>query len=112
MSDEYASTGYKGSLVNSTMNEAPNEKREAASTRTNKDGNATRQQGKSDFETHNYPSDGDTTSEGGYGTSTNVWSGRAQRGNKTGTGTYGESVVGGEGLTNQGKDGAAATKGN
>ncbi|CAL1715919.1 unnamed protein product [Somion occarium] len=59
MSDEYASTGYKGSLVNQSVNPRSDN---------------------IDFETKNYPSEHDSTSEGGYGSPTNSWSPRAQRG--------------------------------
>ncbi|KAG6840337.1 hypothetical protein C0991_007338 [Blastosporella zonata] len=113
MSDEYASSGYKGSLVNETMNEAPRKQVSASGDKEQ----GVKQEGKSNYETHNYPPPGDSliilthvgivfeaTSEGGYGSAANVWSGRAQRGNKTGTGTYSAGSES-EGLTNQGKDG-------
>ncbi|KAG6918414.1 hypothetical protein DXG01_014593 [Tephrocybe rancida] len=45
------------------------------------------------------------SSEGGYGSSANVWSGRAQRGNTSGTGLYGGGLGAHTGLTDQGKDG-------
>ncbi|KAG5651417.1 hypothetical protein H0H81_008725 [Sphagnurus paluster] len=41
-----------------------------------------------DYLTRNYPAEGDTTSSGGYGSPTNVWSDRAQRGNVFGVGSY------------------------
>ncbi|KAG6876407.1 hypothetical protein C0992_013068, partial [Termitomyces sp. T32_za158] len=43
--------------------------------------------------------------EGGYGSPSNVWSGRAQRGNQSGTGTYRDDLQVDLGLTDQGKDG-------
>ncbi|KAF5379819.1 hypothetical protein D9615_005790 [Tricholomella constricta] len=101
MSDEYASSGYKGSLVNPSKHfniyppvpttyrttpqgmvdsEAPTTTRsgqaEAASGRT-----WVRRQSESDYNTHNYPPEGDSTSSGGYGSPLNVWSDRVQRGN-------------------------------
>ncbi|KAK7026049.1 hypothetical protein VNI00_015776 [Paramarasmius palmivorus] len=36
-----------------------------------------------DEETKNYPSEGDSTASGGYGSASNVWSDKAQRGNET-----------------------------
>ena len=45
------------------------------------------------------------TAEGGYGSPANVWSGRVQRGNKSGTGTYKDDLHVDAGLTDQGKDG-------
>ncbi|KAG5643092.1 hypothetical protein DXG03_001588 [Asterophora parasitica] len=42
----------------------------------------------SDYITHNYPPQGDTTASGGYSSPKNVWSDRAQRGNATNIGTY------------------------
>ncbi|KAI0781754.1 hypothetical protein C8Q75DRAFT_869956 [Abortiporus biennis] len=60
MSDEYASSGYKGFLVNQSANvDIPDQ---------------------SDYTTHNYPSEGDTTAEGGYGSPVNSWSDLSQRG--------------------------------
>ncbi|KAH0585623.1 hypothetical protein H2248_008847 [Termitomyces sp. 'cryptogamus'] len=104
MSDEYASTGYKGSLVNPSLNEAPNTKQEDS----NRERGDTRgrQSGRNfDYQTLNYPASGDSTAEGGYGSSMNVWSGRAQRGNRSGTGTYTDGTLVDAGLTDQGKDG-------
>ncbi|KAG6861630.1 hypothetical protein C0995_014069 [Termitomyces sp. Mi166 len=101
MSDEYASSGYKGSLVNPSLNEAPNKKQVS----NGECGGMQEQNNRnSDYQTHNYPSPGDSTAEGGYGSPANVWSGRAQRGNQSGTGTYRNDLQD-AGLTDQGKDG-------
>ncbi|KAF5359729.1 hypothetical protein D9756_002883 [Leucocoprinus leucothites] len=68
MSDEYASSGYKGSLANETVgDQIPKEQEDKGNT--------------SGTEIKNYPSEGDTTSSGGFGSSTNIYSSRAQRGN-------------------------------
>ncbi|KAG6810551.1 hypothetical protein H0H92_012627 [Tricholoma furcatifolium] len=109
MSDEYAQSGYKGSLVNPTVDEAPTKKQQASAGGRQLQPSSAAQiaQSQSDYQTHNYPSPGDTTAEGGYSSSSNVWSGRAQRGNKTGTGTYqsDSDQVRNAGLTDIGKDG-------
>ncbi|KAH8108014.1 hypothetical protein BXZ70DRAFT_903410 [Cristinia sonorae] len=61
MSDEYgAVSGFKGSLVN-----------KSAGSQVDDNFN---------YKTGNYPPENDSTSSGGYGSPTNIWSDRAQRG--------------------------------
>ncbi|RDB26389.1 hypothetical protein Hypma_006225 [Hypsizygus marmoreus] len=91
MSDEYASTGYKGSLVNDSMTDPtlkPSTKPQKIAKKPSD------REGSSDFETGNYPTEGDTTASGGYGSPTNVWSDRAQRGNTKNIGPYQQTDVG------------------
>ncbi|KII84322.1 hypothetical protein PLICRDRAFT_167848, partial [Plicaturopsis crispa FD-325 SS-3] len=75
MSDEYASSGYKGSLVNDSAKGAQN----------------------TDAETGNYPPEGDSTSSGGYGSSVNTFAPETQRGKvDTGAGLVQQSTSGGD----------------
>ncbi|CCL99915.1 uncharacterized protein FIBRA_01940 [Fibroporia radiculosa] len=79
MSDEYASSGFQGSLVNDSLQTS---------------------RGEGTYETGNYPPPGDTTSSGGY-SSRNTWTNRSQRGhleNMSGSAEAGlldQSVTGG-----------------
>ena len=61
MSDEYASSGFEGSLVNNSMARSPSQHEDS-------------------YDTQNYPPPDDSTSSGGYGSRTNPFSGKAQRG--------------------------------
>ncbi|KAI0076032.1 hypothetical protein K474DRAFT_1623706 [Panus rudis PR-1116 ss-1] len=61
MSDEYSSSGYRGSLVNQSASDPANRGDDAYSTR-------------------NYPPSNDSTSSGGYGSATDSYSSPAQRG--------------------------------
>ncbi|TFK47885.1 hypothetical protein OE88DRAFT_1665576 [Heliocybe sulcata] len=82
MSDEYASTGYKGSLVNNS--EDGREKIPDA--------------------TANYPPEGDSTSSGGWGSSSNPHSAASQRGHPEKADNYGlvdQSIQGGPGRQEQ-----------
>ncbi|TCD68280.1 hypothetical protein EIP91_011246 [Steccherinum ochraceum] len=84
MSDEYgANSGFKGSLVNNS----------AAQTTTAEDD--------LNYKTGNYPPTDDSTASGGYSSSGNVWSDKAQRGRADierndgpATGLLGQSVNG------------------
>ncbi|EPQ50243.1 hypothetical protein GLOTRDRAFT_118401 [Gloeophyllum trabeum ATCC 11539] len=94
MSDEYASTGYKGSLVNNS--EDPREKYPQSVERG----------------TGNYPSSSadDSTSEGGYGSARDPYSPAAQRGHPEKAPSFGlvnQSVPGGP--TNQAQDAQQGT---
>jgi len=61
MSDEYASSGFQGSLVNKSMDQSESQHEDS-------------------YDTQNYPPPDDSTSSGGYGSRTNPFSGKAQRG--------------------------------
>ncbi|KAF8071526.1 hypothetical protein FPV67DRAFT_878883 [Lyophyllum atratum] len=94
MSDEYASNGYDNTLVNESIEDvmpSPPVKERGVQTCDSIKARPEAKQSSSDYDTRNYPAEGDTTSSGGYGSPTNVWSGRAQRGNTTGVGSHQQS---------------------
>ncbi|GLB44755.1 hypothetical protein LshimejAT787_1800920 [Lyophyllum shimeji] len=87
MSDEYASSGYEGTLANPTVRDiTPDPPFQERGVQAGKPARQTDQD--RDYTTQNYPAERDTTSQGGYGASANVWSDRAQRGNATGVGSH------------------------
>ncbi|KAF9459047.1 hypothetical protein BDZ94DRAFT_1269240 [Collybia nuda] len=88
MSDEYAGPGYKGSLVNKTVNVPSDKQRKGQNIPSRKQQNSN-----DDFDTLNYPASDDTTSSGGYGSPTNVWSDRSQRGYMVKGGSYKEGLI-------------------
>ncbi|KXN81024.1 hypothetical protein AN958_06330 [Leucoagaricus sp. SymC.cos] len=70
MSDEYASFGYRGTLANKTIGDQIPTQRKGRDFKFKQ----------TEDEVQNYPDEGDTTSSGGFGSSTNIYSPRAQRG--------------------------------
>jgi len=88
MSDEYGRNGFKDSLVDDSINP---------------EGNTF------DERTRNYPPKNDTTSSGGFSTTPDMWSNKAQRGNNvevSSTGSTGliDQSTNGSNLKNQMED--------